>query len=464
MAKVDIEAAYRLVPVHPHDRPLLGMVWKGQIFADPMLPFGLRSAPKIFNAIADALEWYLKSRGIAHVFHYLDDFTIVGSPSSDECMRALSVMRQVCVELGIPLAEHKTEGPATQITFLGIMIDKIVRVQSLLTDWGDRKSCLKKELESLIGTLNHACKVIRPGRSFLRRMIDLLKRYKMAHHQIRLNREFRSDLRWWTNFIVPWNGVSYLLAGPTSEFASDASGSWGCGAHTTDSWFQIRWDEQSLPFSITIKELLPIMVAAVVWGTRWRAQKVLCHCDNQAVVAVLNSRSSKQPQLMHMLRCLFFVEASYGFELSASYIPTKANDQADDLSRNNLSSFLSKVPALKGSQVKIPTQLLETLVDTSGGLDVTNLDTLLQGYFRNGLAPSTHRSYDCALRRFNSFCVQYNVSDPFPVTEKLLCYFSTKLANDGLAPQTIKVYLSAIRSTRCPWDFHSRVRNPRCQY
>ena len=106
------------------------------------------------------------------------------------------------------------------------------------------------------------------------------------------------------------------------------------------------------------------MVAAVVWGTRWRAQKVLCHCDNQAVVAVLNSRSSEQPQLMHMLRCLFFVEAS--FELSASYIPTKANDLADDLSRNYLSSFLSKVPALKGSQVKIPTQLLEILVDTSG--------------------------------------------------------------------------------------------------
>ena len=42
--------------------------------------------------------------------------------------------------------------------------------------------------------------------------------------------------------------------------------------------------------------------------------------------------------------------------------------------------------------------------------------------------------------------MQYNVSDPFPVTEKLLCYFSTKLADDGLAPQTIKVYLSAIRS------------------
>ena len=133
-------------------------------------------------------------------------------------------------------------------------------------------------------------------------------------------------------------------------------------------------------------------------------------------------------------------------ELSASYIPTKANDLTDDLFRNNLSSFLCKVPALRSKQVKVPTQLLEILLDTSGGLDVTKLDASLQGYFHNGLTASTHRSYNCALRRFNSFCMQYNVSDPFPVTEKLLCYFSTKLANDELAPQMIKVYLSAVRS------------------
>ena len=69
---------------------------------------------------------------------------------------------------------------------------------------------------------------------------------------------------------------------------------------------------------------------------------------------------------MHMLHFLFFIEASYGFELSASYIPTKANDLADDLSRNNLSSFLYKVPSLRGKQVKVPAQLLEILLDMSG--------------------------------------------------------------------------------------------------
>ena len=124
------------------------------------------------------------------------------------------------------------------------------------------------------------------------------------------------------------------------------------------------------------------MFTVVVWGRRWQAQKVLCHCDNQAVVAVLHSRSSKQPQLMHMVRCLFFIEALYGFELSASYIPTKANDLADDLSRNNLSSFLCKVPALQGNQAK--DQLLEILIDTSGDWTSRNWTHRFRDVFTTG--------------------------------------------------------------------------------
>ena len=47
LSKVDVKSAYRMVPVHPDDRWLLGMVWGDQLFVDTVLPFGLRSAPKI---------------------------------------------------------------------------------------------------------------------------------------------------------------------------------------------------------------------------------------------------------------------------------------------------------------------------------------------------------------------------------------------------------------------------------
>ncbi len=70
LAKVDIEAAYRLVPVHPQDRPLQAIRWEGKVYIDPMLPFGLRSAPKIFYAVADALHWCLHQEGIPIIRHY----------------------------------------------------------------------------------------------------------------------------------------------------------------------------------------------------------------------------------------------------------------------------------------------------------------------------------------------------------------------------------------------------------
>ena len=47
LAKLDLREAYRVVPVHPQDRPLLGVEWKGEIFLDATLPFRLRSATKL---------------------------------------------------------------------------------------------------------------------------------------------------------------------------------------------------------------------------------------------------------------------------------------------------------------------------------------------------------------------------------------------------------------------------------
>ena len=71
LAKADIKAAYRLVPVHPQDRPLLAMEWQEKVYVDTALPFGLWLAPKLFNALADTLEWYTKEQGVRFLWHYL---------------------------------------------------------------------------------------------------------------------------------------------------------------------------------------------------------------------------------------------------------------------------------------------------------------------------------------------------------------------------------------------------------
>ena len=380
LAKVDVESAYRLVPVHPTDRPLLAVEWNGMLYVDPMLPFGLRSAPKIFNVVADALEWCLRQRGIRHIFHYLDDFIIVAPPQSTECAEAAAILDNTCRALGIPLAAHKRDGPATCVIFLGIEIDttasqlrlpteKLHRLQTLLLQWGDKKACARRELESLIGHLNHACKVVRSGRAFLRRMLDLLHgvpMHPLKPHPIRLNREFRSDLAWWRTFTTSWNGVSFLPPPShlhTIEMASDASGAWGCGAWHGRQWFQLQWDHRSIHLSIVVKELLPILLACAIWGRAWQGCRVICHCDNQAVVAGLRSRTIREKHCMHMLRTLAFIEAHTSFYLCPQYINTKVNLLADSLSRGNLISFLSQVPNADPHAAAIPIPLVNLLLD-----------------------------------------------------------------------------------------------------
>ena len=284
LAKLDIRAPYRLVPVHPDDCPLLGFQWQGAHYVDGMLPFGLCSAPKLFTAIADALEWMVRQRGVTEVAHYLDDFIVVGPPESPSCGRHLAIIRGSCEELGVPLATDKMEGLTARITFLGIEIDtvagvlrlprdKLLRLQRMVQQWTGRRACTRRELESLIGTFQHASRVIRPGRSFLRRMIDLLRIPYRPHHHVRLGVPFRADLQWWATFAERWNGVAILA--PTApaavEVISDASGHWGCRAWSQHCWFQYQWPEEALHYHIAFKELFALVMACATWGHEWCA-------------------------------------------------------------------------------------------------------------------------------------------------------------------------------------------------
>ncbi len=66
------------------------------MYIDKVLPFGLRSAPLIFAAVADALQWMMVQNGTTFVDHYLDDLVTVGKPGSAECASNLKIMHETC--------------------------------------------------------------------------------------------------------------------------------------------------------------------------------------------------------------------------------------------------------------------------------------------------------------------------------------------------------------------------------
>ena len=79
------------------------------------------------------------------------------------------------------------------------------------------------------------------------------------------------------------------------------------------------------------------------------------------------------------------------------------------------------------------------------GLDLSQLDGAVQFFCSKEIAPTTHRTYQSGFKRLANFCSLYNILTPFPVSESILCYFTTYLASQKLAPQSIKTYLAAIR-------------------
>ena len=117
--KLDIESAFRNIPVHP----MIGnsLACNGTNI-DTVLPFGLRSAPQIFNCIAATLQWIARHYGMTFLEHFLDDFITAGAPNTNECETSLYILMIFCCILGLPLATEKREGTATCLTFLGLTL------------------------------------------------------------------------------------------------------------------------------------------------------------------------------------------------------------------------------------------------------------------------------------------------------------------------------------------------------
>ena len=65
-----------------------------------------------------------------------------------------------------------------------------------------------------------------------------------------------------------------------------------------------------------------------------------------------------------------------------------------------------------------------------------------------GSAPSTQRTYGAGMKHFTKFCLTYSITDPFLLSELLLCYYTSYLVRKGLAPQMINAYLAALRNAQ----------------
>ena len=362
--KVDVKHAFRNIPVRQCDWPLLGMYWNGMYYVDKVLPFGLRSSPAIFNKVADGVQWVLRNAyGLDTLEHYLDDFVGVGPPSHTITTSRAAIQKatllQVFANLGLPVAEgeDKNVGPATVVTVLGIEIDTVAQeirlpapklhaLLSALSVWQTRKCCTKRELLSLIGSLSFAAKVVPPGRTFVRRLIDCSMTGSHLSSTIEIDADTREDIAWWHDFAISWNGRSFFHAStwirsPDAHLFTDASGV-GYGGFYQGHWFFGRWPlefESADLKNIMVRELVPIALACWTWGSQWKQLKIVFHCDNHAAVDAWSKGSCRNRKAMAVIRSILAAAAKHNFIVYLRHIAGVRNDIADSLSRLQIQQF-----------------------------------------------------------------------------------------------------------------------------
>lgn len=337
----------------------------------------------------------------------------MGAPASRECADALTTLLSIFNRLGLPVAMRKLEGPGHQLAFLGFELDsstleiwlspaKLSELQQLFASWVGRRSCSKKELESLVGKLGHATRAVVLRKMFMRCMFELLAGAQQAHHHVHLNALFRSGVLWWATFLGSWNRMAMMQTQgqgqPSHHVWTDASGRFRCGGvcPALQAWLQLQWPEPSSlgavqlrEESILLQELLPIVLACAVWGPNWQGSRVVVHCNNTGALAVVNTGYSKVPQIMHLLRCLFFIQAFFHLSVWAVHVPGMENGWADAISCNHLPLFFSQVPGAVGRQEPLPPALGPSCMCFFGFLRAGEVVILSS----KGFDPTTHLAY-----------------------------------------------------------------------
>lgn len=320
MAKVDIEAAYRHVPIDPFDWDKLAFCWPSDslddLYLDGYLQFGLKNACEVFNRIGRAIVRMMRRRGFHCIIVYVDDFIII-CPTEAMAWYAFWALRALLRKLGfqVNMRAHKCIPPCQLIEFLGITLNSVAMTASLsaaklasllhtINDTLHRHTITRRNLDKLNGKLNWVCKVVYGGRTFLRRLIDAQWSVTRPHHHIRMSSQIRLDLEWWAQFLPRFNGQTDLIPSkPLSlhDFSTDASSSYGYGAFLMGGYFSLSFAEATSIFPdapspsepIHVHELFAVLLLCRLYSTALSGQHIRLHIDNTIVVSVINKGTAK---------------------------------------------------------------------------------------------------------------------------------------------------------------------------
>ena len=370
IAKSDMKSAFRNLGMSPEDFCWLIMKAESPIdgktyyFVDKCLPFGASINCSHFQRFSNAVAHIVKHRNRRNLVNYLDDYFFAALMKL-LCNGQVNAFLQVCQEICFPVSLEKTFWASTKLTFLGFLIDtvnqlmlvpleKLERAINMVDTMLEKKNkkVTVNQIQKLCGFLNFLGRCIIPGRTFTRRLYAYIAgTFLKSHHHVRVSMEMRLDLELWRTFLRhPTVFARQFMDFKTYNYAekinmfSDATANklLGFGAICGRSWMFHRWNQSFIDKvqpSIEYLELFALVAGCIQWLDRFQNKKIVLFCDNESVCKIVNKCTSSCKQCMVLIRILVLHSLTLNVRVYAKHLSSKANRDADLLSRMKIVRF-----------------------------------------------------------------------------------------------------------------------------
>jgi hypothetical protein len=366
---LDVEGAYRTIPVLPDHKRFLVVQFGDQFFIDHNIPFGLASASGLQGEVADATLdiWY--SLGIKFIKKWVDDFVLFRFPHHSPFISHkytypydLVLAKRLISPLGIPWHASKGQDFTFNFSYVGLFWDIIHKSVSLTPEKCEKhlakvtsfiqlashSQFLKNEVESLNGSLSHVSFVYLRGRSYLRNLIEFIKSFENNFTRRWAPTAVLKDLEWWRIVLTQLDFTRSLIPPPTAVDHGiwvDASTDWGIGI-----LFQGRWDAwRTLPCwkdkgrdigwleGVAIELIINILHLSNITDAN-----VLVRSDNQGVIGAFQRGRSRNKMTNEVIQRSEARMDSSNLSISLVYVETSIN-LADPISRGILPPLSQRI-------------------------------------------------------------------------------------------------------------------------
>lgn len=352
-ATLDVDAAYRRVPITPEQQKHFIVAWNGLCWIDHNAPFGGASSGVVFGHIADAMKAIYLAHGVDALTKWVDDFLFLRYNTTKDASKPsyrydLDLIYKVAADLGWPWKPSKTRPFASTFKYLGfewdleeksvqIPGDKRTKYIEKMATWTKDRKQKRKDAESLLGTLVHCAMAIPDGRSRIAAIARFMASFERAKAPRFASREPSAevidDIIWWRSELdvtKPFCG-SLLFRPPapsTTEFWVDASTSWGIGVVFDGAWesWILKDDWKQDGRDIGWAEMVAIELGLeMAIANGFADHHFVIRSDNQGVIHALDNGRSRNSQQNRVLRRIVLLMRIHSLWFTSEYVPSKEN-------------------------------------------------------------------------------------------------------------------------------------------